>query len=125
MELAQSLRSITADDTSGGRPDEPCVLVVFGANGDLTHRLLLPALYNLACDGLLPEPFAFIGVGRSDMSDAEYRDRMSDGIAEFTTGPQLDTDVWEALARRLQYLSGSYEDPRPPCGPGCQARRRR
>ena len=43
---------------------EPCVMVIFGASGDLTKRLLVPALYNLACDGLLSDTFAVVGVGR-------------------------------------------------------------
>ena len=50
--------------TSESNPtSQPCVLVIFGASGDLTKRLLMPALYNLACDGLLPEQFALVGVG--------------------------------------------------------------
>ncbi len=48
------------------RPADPCCLVIFGASGDLTHRLLLPALYNLAATGLLPDAFALIGVARSE-----------------------------------------------------------
>jgi len=50
------------------RPADPCCLVIFGASGDLTHRLLVPALYNLEVSGLLPEAFALIGVARSESS---------------------------------------------------------
>ena len=67
---------------------EPCVMVVFGASGDLTRRLLVPALYNLSCDGLLSDDFALLGVGRSDMDDARFRARMADrekGLPAFHT----------------------------------------
>ncbi len=72
---------MTADKTAAGngpaktaptsaRVADPCTLVIFGASGDLTHRLLLPALYNLGVSGLLPENFALIGVARSEQSSA-------------------------------------------------------
>jgi len=65
--------------TGNGAPSafkqaDPCSLVVFGASGDLMHRLLVPALYNLAAGGLLPDAFALIGVGRSEMSDDALRE---------------------------------------------------
>ena len=52
---------------------DPCLLVIFGASGDLTKRLLMPALYNLACDGLLPERFAIVGIAMDEMSTDEFR----------------------------------------------------
>src|SRR5208282_5243103 len=59
-----------------GAPIAPCLLVLFGALGDLTKRLLMPALYNLACDGLLPERFAIVGVARDELTTETFRSRM-------------------------------------------------
>ena len=56
---------------------EPCVMIIFGASGDLTKRLLVPALYNLACDGLLSDNFAVLGVGRSEITDTQFRESMT------------------------------------------------
>ena len=62
---------------------DPCSLVVFGASGDLTHRLLVPALYNLAAGGLLPDQFTLVGVARSEMSDQAFRDDLRKEAKEF------------------------------------------
>ena len=56
---------------------EPCVLVILGASGDLTKRLLLPAFYNLACDGLLPEQFAIVGLAMDEFTTESFREKMS------------------------------------------------
>ena len=72
---------------------EPCIMVIFGASGDLTKRLLMPAVYNLACDGLLAENFAILGTGRSEMSEEEFRDSMTgedDGLRAFHTRKEFD-----------------------------------
>ena len=58
----------------------PCGMVIFGATGDLTRRLLFPALYNLAADGLLPKNFAIIGVGRTDSSHEALQDLLREGL---------------------------------------------
>jgi hypothetical protein len=75
---------------------DPCSLVVFGASGDLMHRLLVPALYNLAAGGLLPDAFALIGVGRSEMSDDALREGLRKSLQQFATRP-----VEEKLAQRV------------------------
>src|SRR5207253_6300001 len=62
---------------------EPCVMVIFGATGDLTKRKLFPALYNLAKNGHLPEKFAIVGVGRQEMLSDEFRDQMVANLKEF------------------------------------------
>ena len=61
-------------------PANPCILVIFGASGDLTKRLLMPAFYNLACDGLLPDQFAIVGIAATEMTTEGFRDRMSTDI---------------------------------------------
>ncbi len=62
------------------RRPEPCVLVIFGASGDLTSRKLMPALYSLAFRRLLPDHFAVVGAARSQESDDEFRDRMKEAV---------------------------------------------
>ncbi len=71
------------DDTN--LPTEPCVMLVFGASGDLTKRLLVPALYNLACDGLLSDNFALVGTALEDLSSEAFRERMTYRIKKFHT----------------------------------------
>jgi len=111
-ETAQVFRSIGIGSPAGAPRSEPCVLVVFGASGDLTRRLLVPALYNLACDGLLATDFAVLGVGRGEMSDDEFRERMSnaqDGLRAFHTRKDFDEDAAAELLRRFHYTSAAID----------------
>jgi glucose-6-phosphate 1-dehydrogenase len=87
----------------------PCVLVIFGAAGDLTKRKLIPALYNLKKSNLLPDNFAVIGVARAEMNDEEFRKRLSDDMHEFATD-DVDPADWKWLEERLYYLSGDFDD---------------
>ena len=91
------------------KPD-PCAFVIFGVRGDLTHRLVIPALYNLAAAGLLPDRFCVVGVARIAMSSDEVRDSLMEGLKKFATRP-----VDEAIARRLLECVSSIEaDPKDP-----------
>ena len=92
-----------------GHPGDPCIMVIFGASGDLTKRKLLPALYNLASESLLSKEFAMIGVARRPMSHEAFRDKLSQEITEFATGA-VDRDTWQWLAQRLYYLPGDAQD---------------
>ncbi len=92
------------------KPSAPCVLVVFGAAGDLTKRLLVPALYNLRRAKLLPEQFALIGVARNDKNDVGFRRDLGLGLHEFVTG-EVATGDWQWLAERMHYLRGEFDDP--------------
>src|ERR1044071_508710 len=87
----------------------PCILVIFGAAGDLTKRKLIPALYNLRKNNLLPDNFGVIGVARAEMNDEEFRQRLRDDMDEFAT-EKVETAVWEWLAQRLFYRSGDFND---------------
>jgi glucose-6-phosphate 1-dehydrogenase len=82
---------------------EPCVLVVFGASGDLTRRKIFPALYELKLRGLLPEAFAVLGAGRTEWSDEEFRTRMEGAIREFGRD-EFRQEVWEELASATYYV---------------------
>ena len=77
------------------KPD-PCSFVIFGVTGDLTHRLVIPSLYNLAATGLLPDKFCVVGVARKGMSNDALRDSLMKGLRQFATRP-----VDDAVAKRL------------------------
>jgi glucose-6-phosphate 1-dehydrogenase len=90
----------------------PCALVIFGGSGDLAHRKLVPALYNLALRGLLPAGFATIGVGRTDYGgDEGYRESLRQSVAEFSRTKPIDRTVWESFAAGLFYVQGSHDEP--------------
>src|ERR1051325_5243172 len=86
-----------------------CVLVIFGASGDLTKRKLIPALYNLALENRLPERFAVVGYARSEMSDDAFREKMRDAVKEFSRTGLANESVWEQFAATLYYVRGGYE----------------
>ena len=92
------------------RTPQPCSLVIFGGSGDLAKRKLLPALYNLALDGILPADFAVVGLGRREMSDAAYRSFAREGIERFSRRP-LDAHRWQDFERSVYYQRGSLDDP--------------
>ncbi len=92
------------------RAAEPTTVVIFGASGDLTQRKLVPALYNLHLDRLLPSSFAVVGVARREMKDDEFREVLRKGIEEHSRRP-LDPDLWEEMAARMTYVPGTFEDP--------------
>ena len=96
----------------------PCAMVIFGSSGDLTKRLLIPALYNLAKAGRLSDKFALIGVDRTDRSHEEFRAYLAEGVRSFVsdtaTGPitaPFDARAWEFLAARMTHLKGDVTDP--------------
>ena len=92
-----------------GKQSDPCVMVIFGAAGDLTGRLLIPALYNLARAGLLSREFAVLGVARAPLSDEQFRKRVFEDIKTYC-GECVDNDVWAWFASRFYYLAGNFND---------------
>jgi glucose-6-phosphate 1-dehydrogenase len=93
------------------RAGDPCAFVVFGALGDLTKRKLLPSLYNLRANGLLPREFAFLGVSRKPLDDTAFRAWSNAALREFATRP-VDQALWAEYGDRLHYVPGEFEDPR-------------
>ncbi|KFA37628.1 glucose-6-phosphate dehydrogenase [Xanthomonas vasicola] len=95
----------------------PCIIVVLGARGDLTKRLVMPALYNLRRAGALGEQFAIVGMDHGDISERAWRTTMGQSMtqllssrdAEFQTD-QFDTDTWDWLRERMHYLRGDFTD---------------
>src|SRR6187551_2327627 len=78
-----------------------CVVVIFGANGDLTKRKLIPALYRLAYERRLPGGFAIIGNSRTHMSDDDFRARMREALDEFLEDTPIDERLWSGFAQSL------------------------
>jgi glucose-6-phosphate 1-dehydrogenase len=91
--------------------DDSCVLVIFGASGDLTKRKLVPALWSMFQGRVLPEPFAVIGVARSPMSNEQFRARMREAIADFARVQPPSQRVWDRFAQALFYYAGDPADP--------------
>ncbi len=87
---------------------DPCVMVIFGATGDLTKRKLFPALYNLAMDDFLPHGFAVIGVGRQEMTSEEFRSHMVASLREFVGKP--DEKILKWFEERTYYTGGDFDD---------------
>jgi glucose-6-phosphate 1-dehydrogenase len=95
--------------TNQKKPD-PCSFVIFGATGDLTHRLVMPSLYNLEATGLLPDKFCVVGVARKGTSSDDLRDSLMKGLRQYATRP-----VDDKVARRLLECVTSIEaDPKDP-----------
>jgi hypothetical protein len=92
-----------------GKLAPPCVLVVFGASGDLTKRLLVPALYNLRAANLLPEQFALVGIARSTLEHEAFRRELGTALRQFATAP-VDAEHWCWLEERLYYTAGAFDD---------------
>ncbi|HZC74652.1 MAG TPA: glucose-6-phosphate dehydrogenase [Gaiellaceae bacterium] len=90
------------------RPDS-CILVIFGASGDLTAKKLLPALYSLQLRGLLPEKFGIVGAARSEESDDDFRERMKQAVQEHARDP-FRQDVWDKLAEGMHYVTLDFAD---------------
>src|SRR5271166_1920463 len=105
-----SLNAGSASTLSAQAPAEPCVVVIFGASGDLTKRLLMPAFYNLVCDGLLPPQFAILGTAMDPLDTESFRERMTADIRQFSTRAEFNEQAWEWLCSRLYYTPGKFDD---------------
>src|SRR5579864_5006017 len=85
---------------------DSCLLVIFGATGDLTHRKLVPALYDLACVGCTNPNFVVLGIGRTKLADNEFRERLREGAANSKETRNFTEEGWRDFAKRLHYLTG-------------------
>ncbi len=92
------------------RPAPPCVIVIFGASGDLTHRKLIPALFDVFRAGLLNKHFAVLGFSRSQLTDDDFRRTAHEGLEHYTTGA-ADDNQWDEFSNQLHYMSGQFDDP--------------
>jgi glucose-6-phosphate 1-dehydrogenase len=99
----------STNQSAKAQPGDPCVMVIFGAAGDLTKRKLMPALYNLLHTGLLPEKFAIIGVSIEDYNDESFREKLSTEIRQFATC-EVEPEKWGWFRERVYYLKGDFRD---------------
>ncbi|MCU4185322.1 glucose-6-phosphate dehydrogenase [Acidiferrimicrobium sp. IK] len=90
---------------------KPTVFVLFGGTGDLAHRLVLPAFYRLAQEGLLPEDWRLVGNGRGDVSHENFQERVRESLEEF--GPKPEEGPWEEFRSRLRFAGGGFEKDDP------------
>jgi glucose-6-phosphate 1-dehydrogenase len=104
-----SIDTFSARAPLTGDPADPCVIVIFGASGDLTKRKLIPALYNLAKEKLLSREFALVGFARPELDADVFREKCSEEIRQFATS-SIDPDTWHWFARRMYYVSGDAEN---------------
>ena len=88
---------------------EPCTLVIFGATGDLTHRKLIPALYNLAAEGALPPSVSIIGFARRDKTSEQFRTELEEAARKFSRTP-LDEELWKNFASSVHYHRSPFDD---------------
>jgi glucose-6-phosphate 1-dehydrogenase len=87
-----------------------CTVVIFGANGDLTKRKLLPALYRLMYERRLSPGFAVVGISRTPMSDEQFRDKMRESVRKYLEDSPFDDDVWASFSQGLYYMAGDISD---------------
>ena len=109
------LRDAPPDDAP---PAPACTMVIFGAAGDLTKRLVVPALYNLVNAGRLDDGFRVVGVDLADMTTDQWRDRLTATMQGFVTDPSgefhaksIHETQWRFLTERMSYLRGNFQDP--------------
>jgi glucose-6-phosphate 1-dehydrogenase len=107
--MADSQRHPFLHGLSKHRGAPPTVVVIFGASGDLTARKLIPAVYNLSHDNLLPADFFLVGYGRKAIPDEEFRSLAADAIKEFSRR-ELNSEVWGRVAAHTSYVAGGYDD---------------
>ncbi|HEX4277427.1 MAG TPA: glucose-6-phosphate dehydrogenase [Bryobacteraceae bacterium] len=92
------------------RKTPPCTVVIFGANGDLTKRKLMPALYRLAWEGRLAPGFAVVGISRTALSDDQFRDHMRESVSKYLEDSPFDEELWKSFAQGLFYMAGDVDD---------------
>ena len=97
---------------SGSAGDQgPVIFVLFGATGDLARRMVLPAFYRLALEGLLPERWHLVGNGRGDVAHEDFRAHVHDALTQF--GPQPEPGEWEPFAQRVFFAGGGFDADNP------------
>jgi glucose-6-phosphate 1-dehydrogenase len=106
-----------SDSTGRRAAAPPCTLVIFGATGDLTKRLVMPAIYNLVRGGLLSRNFAIVGLGRGEQTDKEFSDYLGKEVRGFMAGREMggvpipfDEEAWGFLADRISFIGGDLND---------------
>jgi glucose-6-phosphate 1-dehydrogenase len=100
-----------ASPFGGPRSPEPSTLTIFGVTGDLAHRKLIPALYDLACHAVLPPEFTIVGYGRQPLDDDSFRELMLTAIDDHYGQDDVDGESCERILRAPRYVQGQFDDP--------------
>ena len=110
--------------SDGPLTPEPTIFILFGATGDLAHRLASPAFFQLAITGLLPADWRLIGNGRGETSDEDFRECMRQSLEEF--GPKPSEGPWDEVSARLRFAVVDSTRPIPePCSRSCSRLKKR
>src|SRR6516225_3990665 len=110
---ANPFRAAESSPPRRARPADPCAMVIFGAHGDLTKRLVVPALYNLSRTKVLPQNFALIGVDLAAGTADSWRDGLHETLKSFVGNAtaefnveRIDATAWQRLAEKMYYVQG-------------------
>lgn len=104
---ASPLEKLTQEPLPTG---DSCILVIFGASGDLTKRKLIPSLYNLSCAGCMNPEFEVLGVGRTEMSSEDFREKMREAASKSKDARDFSESGWADFEKRLNYMVGDIND---------------
>lgn len=110
MTSTSSFNNPLIETNRNSKTPESCILVIFGATGDLTARKLIPALYNLAREGQLPGHFACVGFARRPKTHDEFRTEMLDAINEFSRSKPVDQQLWKIFKEQLFYVQSDFDN---------------
>jgi glucose-6-phosphate 1-dehydrogenase len=110
MQTAQLATNPLREGITARSAPEPCALVIFGATGDLTHRKLIPAIYNLAHEGQLPSSFAVVGFARRPKTHEQFRAELRETVAERSRFQPINPAVWDAFAQGVFYHQSEFGD---------------
>ncbi len=110
MESPLHVAASSTPATVPARPPDPCTLVLFGATGDLAHRKIVPALFELSTNAELPSPFGLIGTSTSVGSAESYRDQLRQSLERFS-GKPVDAAAWTSFAAGIETVAGDYTKP--------------
>lgn len=106
---SQTLFNNPFEEISTSKILEPCILVIFGATGDLTARKLFPALYNLVREGQLPSHFVCVGFARREKSDEQFRQEMHDAISQHSRVKPIDQQLWKTFQEQIFYYRSEFD----------------
>ncbi len=99
-----------SEGVGSSKVTDPCIVVIFGATGDLTARKLVPALYNLAREGQLPDHFACVGFARRTKSHDDFRTELHDAIGKFSRVKPIDENLWKTFGEQVFYHQSNFDD---------------
>lgn len=89
---------------------ESCIMIIYGASGDLTKRMLIPSLFKLYAENMLPENFTVVGFSRKKMDNDIFRESMKEGIIDFGTMGEIPEDIWKKFSKNLYYFPADFDD---------------